>query len=101
MPGLTAAKPAAGGHPRRSGASDGCIHSHHERLFGLRAAQDAACARVTRGVPAAEAVDAHAAAGVRRVDETAAPDVDADVADAVEEDKVAGLERAPADMQSD
>src|SRR5579884_3304653 len=44
-------------------------------------------------VPAVvEAGDLDDVAGLRRVDELAAADVDADVAEAVEEDEVAGLE---------
>ena len=54
--------------------------------------QDPAGADVGRRVPAGHARDLHDVAGVRRVDELAAADVDADVAETVEEDEVAGLE---------
>src|SRR5262249_55269844 len=50
-----------------------------------------------RRVPALERRDLHGRAGVRRVDEAAAADVHADVPDAVEEDQVARLQRAPRD----
>ena len=76
------------------------IHEHFadeiEHLYaGL--AQDALGAVVLGSVRAAEAVDPDDRAGVRRVDEAPAADVDPDVAEAVEEDEVAGLELAPRD----
>ena len=46
-----------------------------------------------RAAAARDAVDADDRAGVRRVDELAAADVDPDVAEAVEEDEVARLRR--------
>src|SRR5581483_6493588 len=57
------------------------------------ASEDPARADVRRRVPArVEAGDLHDVAGVRRLDELAAADVQADVAEAVEEDDVAGRE---------
>ena len=54
-------------------------------------AHDAARAVVAGAVPrVVQARDRHGRAGVRRVDEAARADVEADVADAVEEDEVAG-----------
>jgi hypothetical protein len=43
-----------------------------------------------RAVPAGELLDAHARARVRRVDEPSVADVDADVPEAVEEDRSPG-----------
>src|ERR671936_1655176 len=53
---------------------------------------DAACADVGLGVPARDRGDLHDVTGVRSVDELVPPDVDADVAEPVEEDEVARLE---------
>src|SRR5205085_8572733 len=58
---------------------------------------DAAGSDVRRGVPAGDRRDLDDVAGVRRVDEAVAADVDADMAEPVEEDEVAGLEIAPRD----
>ena len=58
---------------------------------------DAASPDVCRGVPARDAGDLDDVAGVRRVDEGVAADVDADVAEPVEEDQVARLEVAARD----
>ena len=63
-----------------------------ERLVG--GLQDAAGADEARRVRAAQRRDLHDVAGVRRVDEVPAADVDPDVAEPVEEDEVAGLELA-------
>ena len=46
---------------------------------------------VSRGVPAREAVDANVGAGMRRVDEVSASDVDPDVVEPVEEHEITGL----------
>src|SRR6266513_1455995 len=61
------------------------------------ASLDAARPDVCRGVPARDAGDLDDVAGVRRVDEGVAADVDADVAEPVEEDQVARLEVAARD----
>ncbi len=80
-----AAAAAPGAAPGRTTASS--------RRSRRRASSDATRADVRRGVPRlAEARDLDDVAGVRRVDELAAADVDADVAEAVEEDEVAWLE---------
>jgi hypothetical protein len=44
-----------------------------------------------RAVPPVEDLDAYVRTAVRRVDEAAVADVDADVSEVVEEDKVSGL----------
>src|SRR6478672_9921873 len=55
-------------------------------------AEDPLRAVVSRRVPAlAEAVDANVDAGMRRVDEVSASDVDPDVVERVEEDEITGL----------
>src|SRR6476646_262908 len=55
-------------------------------------AEDPLRAVVSRRVPAlAEAVDANVGAGMRRVDEVSASDVDPDVVQPVEEDEITGL----------
>ena len=67
-----------------------------ERVRGRRRAH------VRRRVPGVvEARDLHDVAGVRRVDELAAADVDADVAEPVEEHEVAGLELIARDVRAD
>src|ERR1041385_7321566 len=52
---------------------------------------------VAGAVPTRERGDRDARAGMRCVDETSGPDVDADVAEPVEEDEVAGPQRAAGD----
>src|SRR5919201_6821705 len=64
---------------------------------GRQAVLDAPRSDVRRGVPAGHAGDLHDVAGVRRVDEGAAADVDAHVTESVEEDEVAGLELVAGD----
>src|SRR4051794_7361805 len=59
--------------------------------------QNSARAVVAVRVPAVHRLHGHARAGVRRMDELLVPDVEADVAEAVEEDEVARLEASPAD----
>ena len=61
--------------------------------------RDPAGADVRVGVPAGERADLHDVAGVRRVDELSAADVDPDVAEPVEEDEVAGLQVAARDRR--
>src|SRR5437773_5937337 len=53
---------------------------------------DAASTYVRRGIPTADAGDLDDVAGVGRMNERAAADVDADMPEAIEEDEVAGLE---------
>src|SRR5436190_15468964 len=62
----------------------------------LGAGDETACAVVARA-PVGEPRDLHARAGVRRVDEAAAPDVHPDVAEPAEEHEVAGLQRPALD----
>ena len=64
---------------------------HGSSTRGL--ADEATGAVVAPGVPAADRLDRDARAGVRRVDEPPPADVEADVAEAVEEDKVARAQR--------
>ena len=78
---------------RQSGGRDG--RRHGLSVAALRA--EAPGAVEAGAVPAAERLDLHAGAGVRCVDEAAVADVDADVAEAVEEDEVAGPKRRAAD----
>src|SRR6476661_8632160 len=49
---------------------------------------------VARAVPAAQRLDSNSRAAMRCMDEVAVADVDADVAEPVEEDEVAGLQRS-------
>src|SRR5258707_1235849 len=63
-------------------------------VLALRRWNEASRAVVARRVPAREARDRDPRTRVRGVDEAAAADIEADVADAVEEDEVAGLQRA-------
>src|SRR6187551_3539494 len=58
---------------------------------------EAAAADECRRVPAGDARDLDHVAGMRCVDEAPATDVDADVAEPVEEDEVAGLKVAQRD----
>src|SRR5256714_1581798 len=55
-------------------------------------AEDPLRAVVSRCVPAREAVDANVGAGMRRVHEVSASDVDPDVVEPVEEDEITGLQ---------
>src|SRR5581483_10382327 len=59
---------------------------------------DAACAVEPARVPAGHRLDADDCAGVRRMDEPAVADVDADMAAPVEEDEVAGSHVPAADV---
>src|SRR5712692_803446 len=61
----------------------------------------AAGAVVAAGVPAGQRVDLDPRAAVRSVDEAAVPDVHADVAETVEEDEVAGPQRAARDAPAE
>src|SRR5436190_20915694 len=86
--------------PRGRPRLNGCRRLLESRLRDLQL-RDAARADVRRRVPAADARDLHDVTGVRGVDELIAADVDADVTQTVEEDKVAGLEVASADRNAD
>ena len=77
------------------------IHEHFadeiEQLYASPASRGSASRRRTRrSTSPRQAVDADDGAGVRRVDELVVADVDPDVAEAGEEDEVAGLELADA-----
>src|SRR5262245_46718390 len=64
----------------------------------LRRSADPAGADVARAVPGgAQARDPHGRPGMRGVDEAARPDVEAHMAESVEEDEVARPERGPRD----
>src|SRR5262249_44645929 len=91
------ARPPAASAPRARRARWSSPHAQSRNGRVLRRAEQSARAVEARAVPACEALDADAGAGVRRVDEAAVPDVHADVAVAVEEDEVAGTEAPPAD----
>ena len=64
-------------------------------------ADQAACAVVAAGVPAAQRRDRDAGAGVRRVDEATAAHVEADVTDPVEEEEVSGAQACARDAAAE
>ena len=71
-------------------------------MAGFAADDEPSGTVVARPVPGvAEARDLHVGAGVRRVDEAAAADVHADMADAVEEDEIARAKRLPRDPDAE
>ena len=79
------------------GRASGCASTAAPRFAAMRLGRGlgellAARADVGRRVPAGQRRDLHDVAGVRRVDQLVPADVDPDVAEAVEEDEVAGLQ---------
>ena len=90
------------GKPPESACSEWrlCVNrERHARHRSLRRSVQPHGAVVLRAVPGArEAVDGHHGTGVGSVDEPPATDIDADVADAAEEDEVARLELCPRDV---
>src|SRR5207247_2335197 len=58
---------------------------------------EAARAVVASGIPAGHRPDLNGRSRVRSMNEAAVPDVEPDMAEPIEEDEVAGLERAPRD----
>src|SRR3954467_13934364 len=84
---------------RPSGARWPCAGTARRPVpTGLGEPEQAARAREGGAVPAGERRDLDAGAGVRGVDEAAVADVEADMADAVEEHEVAGAERSARDV---
>src|SRR5207248_50711 len=92
---------------RRTSPPGGSCRSPWRRCSGSRSGEKRELAGnppgadIRVGVPAAEAGDLDDGARVRGVDELVAADVEADVAEAVEEDEIARLEVAARDRNAD